>query len=300
MQTASQIIAAKRSAKAKQKIQRKAKDEIGAGYTGNRNNIKLLQASQTAFRIKMRQGNEYNQQADIDDLEIYYWLCLQEMHYQKDRAENCIVFEQLIRAVKIIAKVYDNSELNQAATRAEHSLNYYREHSELSPNQARIALKEVANLIRIHSQIAGDLPVQTVEHIAGYNSAVHVCLYTTTLYQHDNQNLAACLDYIQGNTLKAIQEQTGWKQSETKQRILQTAYDLYNVLSTDKELPVIKELKDLRHKAYQRYNNLDKINAYIKHWVNKWLIPFEDATGIRMIDYKKFRDKISEIQIQHT
>ena len=50
---------------------------------------------------------------------------------------------------------------------------------------------------------------------------------------------------------------------------------------------------------WQQYADVNYLQAAIHHSTNRFLIPFENYTGISLIDYTKFRNDLIKIQKMH-
>ena len=55
----------------------------------------------------------------------------------------------------------------------------------------------------------------------------------------------------------------------------------------------------LRGKEWQQYADPNYLQAAIRHSTDRFLIPFENYTGISLIDYTKFRNDLIKIQKMH-
>ena len=109
--TASQIMAAKKAQKRDQKIERVAKAQIN-NKTGDRNKASEREFKQYQNRKAMRIGEPDGKDVNINDA-IKNLLHYQALIYSHETV-SAGIFEKLIRAMRVVAAIYADANLNDA------------------------------------------------------------------------------------------------------------------------------------------------------------------------------------------
>ena len=294
MQTASQIMAAKREAKKNAQIERRAKQVIG-NKRYDRNQKASYQYRQRAFLLGMRDGQPCDKDENVTD-EIRNLLHYGTLVYQYD-VQSVMVFEKLIRAMRIIAAIYDDQTLKAMCHAAESAIEQIREDSS-SPNQRRRILRPLVLLSSMAAQYGDVVPMQTAEQIAKYCAAVQVCLYSTSLYDRPIEHIESLNAVINGKSLRDQAKKYGEKENIMRENILSAAWCLYRIAECFIDVQEPNAIPDLRRSEWLDFGAPEKLQGLIKRITRQWLIPFEQATGLTMIDYNDFRKKLIKIEKQ--
>ena len=295
--TASQIWAAKKVAKAAAKIEREAKQQIGAGYGKDRNKIAMMQYNQLCYLDGLKIGSPCDEEEQLNEV-IKNLLHYETLIYKTD-TNSLVVFEKLLRAFGVISKIYGDKDLGACVKAAQSALDRSRqpEADDYSPNQRRALLRpllELCNWAEYYGQI---VPEKTVDLIARYCSAVQIALYTTTFYQQPKGLVNALFAILSGKeSFRDLAKKGGFKEAEFKFDLLDTAWLLYRVAECFSDIKPPQSITDLKSKEWRELADYQGLQRKIRWCMDKWLIPFENATGITLIDYRKFRADCIEIE----
>jgi len=294
MQTASQIMAAKRAAKKNAQIERKAKQTIG-NKRCDRNEKSVYQYRQRAFVLAMRDGKPCDKDANVTD-EIRNLMHYGTLVYQYD-VQSVMVFEKLIRAMRLVAAIYDDLTLKAMCKAAESALVQIRE-DDSSPNQRRQILRPLVLLSSMAAQYGEIVPEHTTEQIAKYCAAVQVCLYSTSLYDRQIEHIESLNAVINGKSLREQAKKYGTKENIMRENILSAAWCLYRIAECFIDVKEPNAIPDLRRPEWLNFGSIEKMQVLIKQVTQQWLIPFEHYTGLTLIDYNDFRKKVIKIEKQ--
>ena len=297
MQTASQIMAAKKAAKQNAIIQRKAKQQIGAGYGKDRNKLAKRQYAQSDRLFDMRKGEPCDEEEQLNDV-IKNLLHYEALIYKTD-TNSLVVFEKLLRAFGVISKIYGDKDLGACIKAAQSALDRSRqpEADDYSPNQRRALLRPLLELCNWAEYYGKIIPAKTIGYVAGYCASVQMALYTTAFYSRPKGLVFAMFEILSGRaTFRDLAKQSGVKESEFKADILDAAWLLYRVGECFEKMQPPENITDLKKPAWKKLSNHDELQQKIRWSVENWLIPFEDSTGITLIDYKKFRADCARIE----
>lgn len=285
MQTASQIIAAKRKAK-------QAKKTVKLKTISDRNDIAVNRHKQKVFVMNMQIGRPCSKEANIND-EIRNLLHYGVLVYEYD-STSVTVFEKLIRAMRIVAAIYEDQVLARVCKQAEEALTAIGS-NDSSPNQRRVMLKPLLLLSGMAAQYGEIVPEQTTGIIAKYCAAVQANLYCVSLYERPLCQIEAMNAVIRGDSLRALAKKYGQKENALRQDILDCAWHLFRIAECFTDVSEPKSIPDLRRPEWLDFGNPVKLKGMLKAIIREWLIPFESATGITMLNYRDFKEKIEKI-----
>lgn len=297
MQTVSQTMAAKKAAKQQAKIAKQAKQQIGAGYGKDRNKTAALQYAQFCRRSDLQKGEPCGHEANLNET-IKNLLHYQTLVYGTD-ATSLTVFEQLLRAMGVVAKIYNDRDLQACVKSAQTALDKCRqpEADDYSPNQRRILLRPLLELCNWAEAYGNIVPEKTVDIISGYCSAVQIALYAIAFYSQPKGLVYAVFKIIAGEeSFRDLAKRSGIKEAEFKNDILDTAWLLYRVAECIAEVKKPENITDLKSKDWRQFGDHDELQRKIRWAMDNWLIPFENTTDITLIDYRKFRADCIEIE----
>lgn len=296
MQTASQIMAAKRQAKQNALIAKEAKRQI-APRPQDRNVLSKISVQQQQNRASLRRGTPAPEEHYLNHA-IALHFALQDLVYTDDPAVILCRLTHLITAAKAVAALYADRELAIAARAAEAAHKRFQaEHKELSPNQKRALLRPLAELIDRDYAYGHILPEATADRIAGYVTAVRVMLQLKALYLKPKWQHAALLETIQGRSINDTAKHFRVKVPEARAAVLACAWHLWNIADSVENIghPPCG-IPELRQEKWQPYADEQHLHDIVRHMRDNCLIPFEDATGILLLDYNAFRKDIVEIE----
>ncbi|MCP2041743.1 hypothetical protein L1281_002357 [Neisseria sp. HSC-16F19] len=88
------------------------------------------------------------------------------------------------------------------------------------------------------------------------------------------------------------------KETEVRQAVLDAAWCLYRIAECYDPHPeqAAESIPALRQAAWKQWGNPAYVQTRIRQMTETWLIPFENSTGITLIDYHQFRGKLVEIE----
>ena len=294
--TVGQIMAAKRAKKREQEIERLAKAKIG-NKSIDRNKASELEFIQYKNRKAMCEGEPHSEDVNINDaiknLEHY-----QSLIYGHNTV-SAGIYEQLIRAMRVVSAIYKDADLSDTTNQAQAALEKSPRMVDASPNQRRVLLRPLLNLATFAEHYAAIIPAKTCAHIGSYCAAVQLALYTTAYYDRPIEHIEATNRVIRGESIRAIAKEYGVKENQMRLFVLDAAWCLYKMVDAISPIEEPESIPKLRRKEWQQYADVNYLQSAIHHSTNRFLIPFENYTGISLIDYTKFRNDLIKIQKMH-
>ena len=294
--TVGQIMAAKRAKKREQEIERLAKAKIG-NKTIDRNKASELEFIQYKNRKAMCEGELHNEEVNINDA-IKNLIHYQALVYGHP-AVSAGIYEQLIRAMRVVSAIYKDADLSDTTNQAQAALEKSPLMVDASPNQRRVLLRPLLNLATFAEHYAAIVPAKTCAHIGSYCAAVQLALYTTAYYDRPIEHIEATNRVIRGESIRAIAKEYGVKENQMRLFVLDAAWCLYKMVDAISPIEEPESIPKLRGKEWQQYADVNYLQSAIHHSTNRFLIPFENYTGISLIDYTKFRNDLIKIQKMH-
>ena len=294
--TVGQIMAAKRAKKRDQEIERLAKAKIG-NKSIDRNKASEREFKQYQNRKAMRIGEPDGKDVNINDA-IKNLLHYQDLIYGH-KTVSAGIFEKLIRAMRVVAAIYADANLNDAANQAQSALEKSADMADASPNQRRVLLRPLLNLAKFAELYATIIPAKTCEHLGNYCASVQVALYAAAFYDRPIEHIKATNRVISGESIRAIAKEYGIKENQLRIAVLDAAWCLYKIADAFNPVEEPDSIPKLRGKEWQQYADVNYLQSAIHHSTNRFLIPFENYTGISLIDYTKFRNDLIKIQNMH-
>ena len=298
--SAKQMIAAKKAAKQKQQIEKQAKQQIGAGYAqGDRNTRAAVDFAQHLFRKELKMGQPCDDDAQLTELIHLHWRLFDLVYGHPVEAVRA--FEHAIRCFKIIAVVYADHELNNIIGKAILSLEKAGEHQDVSPNERRRILYPLGDFLSWVEAYNKIIPRKTAHMIAAYSHAAHCALYSAA-YFGINSTIRACFaQVITGVSIHKLTKATGIKYRELYAQIIHCAEYFHEAMKCYGNLPYPQTFPDLHDKKadWEKFieNDYDFLKLCIRHNTQVNLIPFERSLGFSLIDYKKFRQDLINIEL---
>ncbi|WP_308074539.1 hypothetical protein [Neisseria polysaccharea] len=289
--TASQIMAAKKAAKHKASVKRTARDNIG-NQRIDRNVLHSIKRVQMQNRQKMQSGVKQTPDAQLTE-NIRNLMHYEVLVYRYDRI-SVTVFEKLIRAMRVLSAVYWDQELTAATNAAQAAIERLAEDDAdgLSPNQRREILKPLLKLIRYCGAYDKIVPRATVDKVGLYCASVQVALYTANLYNRPKRYVQALFDIINGASLRETAKKTGEKENILREEVLNAAWLFYRIAECFIDIEPADTIPQLRGKEYVALGDFDRLGGFVRRSMEKVLVPFEQHTGISLIDYDKFKQDL--------
>lgn len=287
MQTVSQMMSAKREAKKAAEIHKKFSNN-----RCDRNAKSNIAAVQAMNRMALRKGEPQSEEAQIDE-SIKNLLHYEAMVYKYDRI-SVTVFEKLIRAMRVVSCIYADGELSKTTNEAQAAIEALRERDSdgLSPNQRREILKPLMKLIQYCDAYDEIVPKKTIDKIAFYCASVQIALYTSRLYDRPRKYIQAMFDVINGKSIRAIAKEISEKENVLREEVLGAAWHFYRIAECNNALEPVDTIPELRTEGYKMLGNFEILDDFIRLSTVKFLIPFEENTGISLINYNKFRNDL--------
>lgn len=294
--TVGQIMAAKRAKKREQEIERLAKAKIG-NKSIDRNKASELEFIQYKNRKAMCEGEPHSEDVNIND-------AIKNLEHYKSLiyGHNTVsagIYEQLIRAMRVVSAIYKDADLSDTTNQAQAALEKSPRMVDASPNQRRVLLRPLLNLATFAEHYAAIIPAKTYAHIISYCAAVQLALYTTAYYDRPIEHIKATNRVIRGESIRAIAKEYGVKENQMRLFVLDAAWCLYKMVDAISPIEEPESIPKLRRKEWQQYADVNYLQSAIHHSTNRFLIPFENYTGISLIDYTKFRNDLIKIQKMH-
>lgn len=223
------------------------------------------------------------------------------MHYQAlvygyDRT-SVTVFEKLIRAMRVVACIYSDSDLSRTTNEAQAAIEQLSESDDLSPNQRREILKPVLRLSEYQEAYGEIIPERTVSKIGLYCASVQIALYTASLYTRPKRYIQALFDIINGESLRVVAKKINEKETVLREEVLNAAWHFFRVAECNSAVQPVSSIPELRQDGYKVLADFERLKDFIQTAMQKILIPFEQNTGISLINYNQFRKDLVQAEI---
>lgn len=263
----------------------------------DRNAKANIAAAQAMNRMALREGKPQSKEAQIDE-SIKNLLHYEALVYRYDRI-SVTVFEKLIRAMRVVSCIYADGELSKTTNEAQAAIEKLREKDSdgLSPNQRREILKPLMKLIQYCDAYDEIVPEKTIDKIAFYCASVQVALYTASLYDRPRKYIQSMFDIINGKSIRAIAKEIGEKENVLREEVLNAAWNFYRIAECNNALEPADTIPELRAEGYKMLGNFEILGDFIRLSTSKFLIPFEENTGISLINYNKFSNSLKNAGI---
>lgn len=126
-------------------------------------NIAVIQVQN---KLSLRSGAPQDLDSKLTE-NIKNLMHYQALVYDNDRS-SVTVFEKLIRAMRVVACIYSDSDLSKTTNEAQAAIEQLSESDDLSPNQRREILKPVLRLTEYQEAYGEIIPERTVSKIGLY------------------------------------------------------------------------------------------------------------------------------------
>lgn len=292
----SEMLAARKAAKKEQAVKKYARDNIG-NQRADRNKLANIAVTQTQNRLSLRSGAPQDLDSKLTE-NIKNLMHYQALVYGYDRI-SVTVFEKLIRAMRVVACIYSDSDLSKTTNEAQAAIESLRsdDSDDLSPNQRREILKPVLRLTEYQEAYSEIIPDRTVSKIGLYCASVQVALHTANLYNRPKRYIQALFDIINGESLRAIAKKINEKENILRKEVLNAAWHFFRVAECHNAVEPVSSIPELRQDGYKVLADFNRLKDFIQTAMQKILIPFEQNTGIILIDYNQFRKDLVQAEI---
>lgn len=291
---ASEIMAARKAAKKEQAVKKYARDNIG-NQRADRNKLANIAVIQTQNKLSLRSGAPQDLDSKLTE-NIKNLMHYQALVYENDQT-SVTVFEKLIRAMRVVACIYADSDLSKTTNEAQAAIEQLQESADLSPNQRREILKPVLRLTEYQEAYGEIIPERTVSKIGLYCASVQIALYTASLYNRPKRYIQALFDIINGESLRNIAKKINEKENVLRKEVLNAAWHFFLVAECNSAVKPVSSIPELRQDGYKVLADFNRLKDFIQTAMQKILIPFEQNTGISLIDYNKFRKDLVQAEI---
>ena len=290
----SEMLAARKAAKKEQAVKKYARDNIG-NQRADRNKLANIAVTQTQNRLSLRSGAPQDLDSKLTE-NIKNLMHYQALVYGYDQT-SVTVFEKLIRAMRVVACIYSDSDLSKTTNEAQKAIEQLQESADLSPNQRREILKPVLRLTEYQEAYGEIIPERTVSKIGLYCASVQIALYTASLYNRPKRYIQALFDIINGESLRAIAKKINEKENVLREEVLNVAWHFFRVTECHNAVEPVNSIPELRQDGYKVLADFNRLKDFIQTAMQKILIPFEQNTGISLIDYNQFRKDLVQAEI---
>lgn len=291
---ASEMLAARKAAKKEQAVKKYARDNIG-NQRADRNKLANIAVIQVQNKLSLRSGAPQDLDSKLTE-NIKNLMHYQALIYDNDRS-SITVFEKLIRAMRVVACIYSDNDLSKTTNEAQAAIEQLQESADLSPNQRREILKPVLRLTEYQEAYGEIIPERTVSKIGLYCASVQIALYTASLYNRPKRYIQALFDIINGESLRTIAKKINEKENVLREEVLNAALHFFRVAECNSAVQPVSSIPELRQDGYKVLADFDRLKDFIQTAMQKILIPFEQNTGISLINYNQFRKDLVQAEI---
>lgn len=291
---ASEMLAARKAAKKEQAVKKYARNNIG-NQRADRNKLANIAVIQVQNKLSLRSGAPQDLDSKLTE-NIKNLMHYQALVYDNDQS-SVTVFEKLIRAMRVVACIYADSDLSKTTNEAQAAIEQLQESADLSPNQRREILKPVLRLTEYQEAYGEIIPERTVSKIGLYCASVQIALYTASLYNRPKRYIQALFDIINGESLRTIAKKINEKENVLREKVLNAAWHFFRVAECNNDVKPVNSIPELRQDGYKVLADFNRLKDFIQTAMQKILIPFEQNTGIILIDYNQFRKDLIQAEI---
>lgn len=291
---ASEMLAARKAAKKEQAVKKYARDNIG-NQRADRNKLANIAVIQVQNKLSLSSGAPQDLDSKLTE-NIKNLMHYQALVYENDQT-SVTVFEKLVRAMRVVACIYSDSDLSKTTNEAQAAIEQLQQSDDLSPNQRREILKPVLRLTEYQEAYGEIIPERTVSKIGLYCASVQIALYTASLYNRQKRYIQALFDIINGESLRAIAKKIGEKENVLREEVLNAAWHFFCVAECNSAVQPVNSIPELRQDGYKVLADFNRLKDFIQTAMQKILIPFEQNTGISLINYNQFRKDLVQAEI---
>lgn len=301
--------AAKKAAKAEKKADKQAQKSLRVGKMGQTDNrehnaiIRRIQTANWADWANQIGTNLFSESICAKDEaeRDFYW---NNLIYEKNIIESLDFFHHQILNMHLFSILAESlgRGLGQfwrdSALKAEECLANSRGAWGQSPNQRRKHFGAVDTLIvNLNCVQAQLLPEKIGLRFCDYATAVMMAQGLVRFYtENQPQVIDSLMEIIRGKSLRQCAQFHQIKENQLRENVLCAASDLWKFGNCYKTLPVAYSIPDLRSENWQPFGDVHFIRNIIAQTSNQIIIPFEEHTGITLIDFAKFKRDLVQIE----
>lgn len=126
---------------------------------------------------------------------------------------------------------------------------------------------------------------------------MQIALYTASLYTRPKRYIQALFDIINGESLRAIAKKINEKENVLREEVLNAAWHFFHVAECNSAVKPVGSIPELRQDGYKVLADFTRLKDFIQTAMQKILIPFEQNTGISLINYNQFRKDLVQAEI---
>lgn len=82
-----------------------------------------------------------------------------------------------------------------------------------------------------------------------------------------------------------------------REEVLNAAWHFFHVAECNNAVEPVSSIPELRQDGYKTLADFNRLKDFIQTAMQKILIPFEQNTGISLIDYNQFRKDLVQAEI---
>lgn len=261
----------------------------------DRNDKAKIEDARRKYVLSMKNGKKQSLDEILTE-SIKNLMHYQALVYENDRI-SMTVFEKLIRAMRVVACIYADNDLSDTTNEAQAAIEQLSESDDLSPNQRREILKPVLRLIDKAGEYDKKVPSKTVDKIGRYCASVQIAVYTASLYTRPKRYIQALFDIINGQSLRTIAKKINEKETVLREEVLNAAWHFFRVAECNNAVQPVSSIPELRQDGYKVLADFERLKDFIQTAMQKILIPFEQNTGISLINYNQFRKDLVQAEI---
>ena len=250
---------------------------------------------QTQNKLSLRSGAPQDLDSKLTE-NIKNLMHYQALVYDNDQS-SVTVFEKLVRAMRVVACIYADNDLSKTTNEAQAAIEQLQESDDLSPNQRREILKPVLRLTEYQEAYGEIIPERTVSKIGLYCASVQIALHTASLYNRPKRYIQALFDIINGESLRTIAKKINEKENVLREEVLNAAWHFFRVAECNSAVQPVNSIPELRQDGYKVLADFERLKDFIQTAMQKILIPFEQNTGISLINYNQFRKDLVQAEI---
>ncbi len=87
------------------------------------------------------------------------------------------------------------------------------------------------------------------------------------------------------------------KENVLREEVLNAAWHFFRVAECNSAVKPVSSIPELRQDGYKILADFDRLKDFIQTAMQKILIPFEQNTGISLINYNQFRKDLVQAEI---
>lgn len=295
--TLKEMMEAKKATKQEAAAKKLARAKVSAYIEKDRNKVANLRQAQRNYVFALRKGRPMQHESCLNDL-IKHLLHFDTLVYKMDKI-SIIVFERLVWRMTTISKIYNDYSLGKEAEAAQSVLGCLQQPnvSNYSPNQRRVLLRPLLTLIHCSHRYLSTVPERTMQEVELYCKGVQVTLSTPRLFQKSSEVIGLLFNLTSGReNVKCLSEQMTIGELKTRCELMDSAWFMYRVVSCFEAVTPPYRIENLKNPVWKPYSDPLFLQHRVREATEKWLLPFEDRTGIALINYSQYKSDLIKLE----